>query len=251
MFAAPPKCTPSVTKTSLIVHLLGSLWYSFTIYDDLMHRNLPVFDKYAGRAQYLTMITLYFTFAASWFSFFVDLLQLTTKLLDSAEVSKDGYVKNSSLLISIRDNIMSTIVSTLCTFVPILYWSIVGIDLEGIHTEEVDKISPLFGWFNHAVHTIPLLYVIVLITSVNYEYVSLKFANYQLSIVIVGYISWMAYCAKHTGGVWAYAFLMKQSDTEFVIFILSCILILIGLYLTTRTIAATAWNYRRKKVKSN
>lgn len=251
MLAAPPKCTPSVTKTSLVIHLLGSLWYSFTIHNDQMYRNLPMFNRFGGRAAFLTMLTLYFTCVASWFSFLVDLIQFTTNLLDSVEMTKEGYSRNKSTLISIRDNIMSTIVCTFCTFVPIMYWSIAAVDLDGIHPEGTEEISPLFGWFNHAVHTIPVLYVIILTTCVNYEYASLKVACFEHSITIVGYISWMAFSARHTGGQWPYKFLMKQTDTEFVIFILSCIVVLIGLYLTTRAFASAAWNYRHYKIKDD
>ena len=245
MFASPAKCTPSVTKTSLLVHLFGTLWYSFAICHDRKYHDSYLFDGFGGRAQFLTMITFYFTFVANLFSFVVDCIQLATNLLDSVKLTKDGYPKNSFLLISIRDEFMSTWVATLCTFVPLLYWGIVATDIKGIHNDQIEEVTPLFGWFNQSLHTIPLLYAVLAISLVNYEYTSVKKVLLEISFFIVGYISWMAYCAQ-VNGAWAYDIIEHQNKAEFAIFISLCILILMIMHLITRAISSAVWNEGRR-----
>jgi len=239
------KCIPSVTRISLLIHLCGALWFGFTAYQDQMYHNAPIFNRFGGRAQFLTMITLYLTCAASALAFIVDLIQVTTKLLDTVKLTKDGYANNDSRLIALRDELMSSWVATLGLFVPLLYWGIAAVDLDGIHNAELEKITPLFGWFNHSLHTVPLLYSTLIVTLVNYEYISLRGMFMRASLLTGTYIPWIAYCAK-VNGVWAYDILEKQNRVEFVIFISFCVAILFILNLVSRKIATLSWNPRRR-----
>lgn len=248
MFTSPAKCIPSVTKTSLVLHFLGSLWYAFGIYHDRRyHIDAPIFNGFGGRFKYLTMISAYLTFIFSMVAFSVDLIQLTTTSLQPEEVTdKNGYTKNSSRLIRIRDELISCWVYLGCTIVPILYWGLIVVDYDGIHNEETEKRSPLLGWYNQFLHTIPLPYVVLLISCVNYEYRSVKRVFISTSLATIAYISWMAYCAK-VNGLWAYPILQKQTTPEFIVFIGVCIVIIMLLQLSGRKISSVIWSEQRRQ----
>merc|ERR1712168_1736100 len=106
-------------------------------------------------------------------------------------MTKDGYAKNSSLLIRIRDELISFWLYTLCTIVPILYWGLVIVDKKAMHSDEAEKRKPLFGLWNQFLPPIPLPYALILISFVNYENISARRMLFNCTALTVGYLSWM------------------------------------------------------------
>jgi len=248
MFATPTKCVPTVTFTSLLVHTLGALWYTACVYYDRFVRiPPPVFLVYGGRSQYLTMNTLYLTFAASVYAFCVDLIQYTThKLHPHCVATTNGYARNTSLLLRIRDELMSCWVYSSCTIVPIMYWGIVYFHKDGIHSQEVEKRMPLFGLWNQCVHTIPFLYAFLLLVFVNYEHIAVRRMLLNSSLFTLGYVSWMGYCAQQNG-YWAYPVIQKQNNVQFAVFLVLNVVVLMSLQAVGRKVAAIVWSEKRCK----
>jgi len=247
MTSSPVKCVPSVTRTSLLVHFLGSVWYACGVYYDHYYRNdIPQFQRFGGRYQFLTQINFKVTFLASVFALCVDVIQMTTKSLQrDVEITKDGYPPNTSILIRIRDELISCWVYALCTIVPILYWGLVLVDKKSMHSAALEKQVPLFGFWNHYVHSFPLLYVFVLITWVNYDNVSTRRMLFNCWALICTYLSWLWYCAQQNG-FWTYPIIQKQTRGQFVVFLCVCVGVLVVLQLVGRKWSASVWSPRRR-----
>ena len=246
MLASPVKCVHSVTKKSLFLHIMGTLWYCYGLYYDRMYRFIPSFQRFGGRFQFLTIICAHIVLVSSLYAFIVDFLQITFKLFDSSHESKsEGYPVNKSIMISIRDELMTCWVFNLCVFVSAIYWTIIVIDKEGIHPATHEDLMPLFGWFNQFLHTIPLIYAIMLITNINYEYPPIKRVFSLTFIFMVIYLLWLAYCAK-INGQWAYTFMMKQSNIQFALFICVCTGVLVFINLLGRKLSAMIWNEKKR-----
>lgn len=176
---------------------------------------------------------------------------MTTKSLQpDTNITKDGYPKNKSLLIRIRDELISFWVYAGCTIVPILYWGLVIVDKNSMHSAKIEKRMPMFGLWNQFVHTVPLPYAFALITFVNYENVSTRRMLSNCTATIVGYVSWMWYCALQNG-YWAYPIIQKQSSGQFVVFTGVCILVLVVLQLIGRKWSAMVRNPRRREDEIN
>ena len=235
------KCTASVTYTSFLLHFLGFVWYSFGLYHDRNYYSIPQFMAFGGRFQYLTLITAYFTWIVSGMASVIDLIQITTNYLEDSKPTSEGYVESKSKLINIRDELISLWVFTLAVFVCFMYWVICAIDPDGMRPPDIVKVIPLFGWFNQFLHTVPLFYVIILISMINYEYSNLQRVIFSLITFTSGYISWMWYCAT-ANGFWAYDFMGKLSNTEFCLFLIGCIGVVIAIYFAGRKYASLIWS---------
>jgi len=243
----PVKCYPAVTKTSLFLHILGTLCYSYGIYyDRINYRTYPKFETFGGRFKYLTMINVYFTFAASLVASLADVLQIAINWCDPLKAAQKKWhtKRETSPLIQLRDELMSCWVYLLCSVVTTLFWGIAFIDLEGIHSVEREKVSPLLGWYNQFLHTFPLPYALLLITCVNYEYKPLGNVFLKTTFAVIAYLSWLAYCAR-VNGVWAYGFLRKLSAMEFAIFVCFCNVVILLVQVVGRIIASLVWNKRK------
>ena len=240
MIVKPCKCTASVTYTSFILHIIGFIWYCVGLYHDRKYNTVPQIMAFGGRFQYLTAITAYLTWIVTGIASVVDLIQLTTNYCEDANKTSEGYVKSKSKLINIRDELITLWVFTLAVFVCIMYWILCAIDLEGMRPPEIAKVIPLFGWINHFFHTVPLLYVIVLTCSINYQYSDLPRVMFTLITILFSYISWMWFCAA-INGFWAYKFFGKLNNKQFVLFFIACFVFETSIYFAGRKLAALIW----------
>lgn len=250
VLAKPVKCIPSVTTTSLILHGLSFGWSCFGIYKDRTVYILPIFFEYGGRFQYLTMITAYFCWIANGIAFLIDLIQMMTGAFESP-MSSPPEKRKASFMIKLRDDLMSFWTFVLSTFVVLLYWGIAAVDLEGLHPEEHRKITPLFGWYNQYLHTTPIVITFIQIMYINYQYCGIPKALFFTATLGISYISWITHLAK-VKGYWAYGFMDKQTQGEFVVFVIACHMIFFSIYLIGRKIASSVWNedYRDKMMKA-
>ncbi|XP_057289807.1 androgen-induced gene 1 protein-like [Hydractinia symbiolongicarpus] len=242
MFAKPGKCAPSVTKTSCILHSSLFIWYCFGIYHDRCCYPFSENKTYGGRTKYLTHITAYLVWISSGVACFADLIQLTTNWLES----KSSKEESRSVILLVRDELMSFWAFTLSVFVCILYWGILYVDYDGMHSEAMEKISPLFGWFNQFLHTLPIIIAFILTICVNYQHPPI----WRILIYIVtlgsGYLSWINHCAK-MNGYYAYPFMNHQSSSEFIIFCIFCHFVFFFIYLIGRKFASYVWSAERSK----
>jgi len=245
MFTRPTKCIASVTVTSFLLHFSLFLWQLHGVYHNHLHINLPIFENYGGRLQFLTMITSYTMCVGAGFAAIVDIIQLVTGSLEEKRPSKDGFPSNSSTLISIRDEVMSFWVYNLGIFVSVLFWGIAAVDLESIHPEETNVIMPLFGWHNHFLHTLPLIIANMQVLYVNYNFPSISKALISALVFSVGYLAWMYKC-KTMNGSWAYDIMDKFDQSQFVIFIVACVVFFLILSLIGRKVGCIRWNEDKK-----
>ena len=246
MVSSPTRCVPSVTGTSFLLHLVAFSWCCYGTYNDRTKYAVPKYNDYGGRFQFLTMITAYICLVSYGIAFCVDLLQMVTGFLEKKEITKSGYPAHNSMLISLRDNLVTFWVFTLSTFVVILYWSLAYIDLEGVHPAEDRKVVPLFGWFNQYLHTVPIVTAFILITNVNYTYGSFKTSLFFTVTFGSSYFMWISHLAK-VKGFWVYGFMDKLSDTQFAIFIVACHIFLLVVYMFGRKVSAVCWSQEYKE----
>jgi len=244
----PSQCIPSVTWTSLILHLSAFLWYCFGVYHEAYHYRSPNFDSYGGRFKYFTVITEYLCIVVYGYSFLVDLLQITTGWLESTVThANNGRLKdNQSIFIRLRDYLMTVWISTLSIFVVIAFWGIAAVDVEGIHPASHQKRVPLFGWFNHYLHTTPGIIAIILLTCVNYRYGSISRSTASILTFGLSYVVWMWHVAGVTGN-WPYEFIDGLSREWWIAFVVVCLIVILMLDLLGRKISSIVWSEKRKR----
>ena len=223
-----------VTTKSLFTHVAGLIWCGFGVYYGRVHYNMPAFQKYGGRFQFLTMWASYLLFLGTAVGTVVDLSQLAKRRNEK----KNSFKKGSSLLL-LRDDFM-VIWATLNWLVPILYWSVAYFDREGIHSIEVESYYPFNGWYNHYLHSIPAFYVLLAVINVNYTHPPLTRALVYIIICFSAYISWLIWLAN-LNGVYVYPFLNKLSTEGFVIFIVSSCLLGFFVYLIIKFFSVILW----------
>ena len=132
IYSRPEKCVPCVSVTSLLLHAFGCLMYGYTIYFERYILQLKIFEFYGGRAQFLTMINLYGTFFATGYAVAIDIIQLLTSWLEDRNPTKEGYFPCNSLLLTIRNELISFWAYTLSVLVTVMYWSVIAVDVECI-----------------------------------------------------------------------------------------------------------------------
>lgn len=238
----PSQCIPSITWTSLILHMSAFLWYCFGVYHEMHYYRSPNFVSYGGRFKYFTMITEYLCFVVYGYCFLVDLLQMVTGWLESTHPTRNGRLKNDqSILIQLRDYLMTVWISTLSLFVVIAFWGIAAVDIDGIHPASHQKLVPLFGWYNQYLHTTPGIISITLLICNNYRYGSILRSTVSILSFGLSYVAWMWHLADVTGN-WPYEFIEKLSREEWVIFVVVGLFVILLLDLFGRKISATFWN---------
>jgi len=246
MLAAPARCIPSVTLRSFILHSIIFAWCSFGIYKDQTVYIIPKFKEYGGRAQFLTMITAYVCLVAYGIAFVVDLIQMVTGLLEDKKITTNGYEEHRSILISLRDDLVSFWAFTLSVFVVLMYWSLCYIDLDGVHPLESRKITPLFGWYNQYLHTVPIFNAFLLITNVNYGYGGIKKVIFNIILLGSGYFFWISHLAQ-VKGYWVYGFMDKLNKVQFGAFVVACHLIFFIVYAVGRKVSTSCWSQEYKE----
>ena len=245
IYSRPEKCVPCVSVTSLLLHAFGCLMYGYTIYFERYILQLKIFEFYGGRAQFLTMINLYGTFFATGYAVAIDIIQLLTSWLEDRNPTKEGYFPCNSLLLTIRNELISFWAYTLSVLVTVMYWSIIAVDVEGMHSAEFRKMVPLFGWWNQMCHTFPLIYANLLIILINYEYISRKKALIYAILYGIGYLTWLVHCYQ-VNGFWAYFFLAKLSVLQFAIFVVFTDAAMFLVFLLGKMISSIVWTKDRK-----
>lgn len=242
----PVRCLPSVTYRSFFLHLIIFAWCCFGTYKDRTVYILPKYSEYGGRFQYLTLITAYVGLISYGVAFFVDLIQILTGFLEDKKITKNGYPSHHSFLISLRDDLISFWTFTLSTFVSFMFWGLAAVDLKGIHTEEEERVSPLFGWYNHYLHTGPIINVFILITNVNYSYGSFTKSIIYTVILGASYFAWITYLEK-VSGYWVYPFLAKLTSIQFAVFCVACHFVFLVIYIIGRKVSSMFWTTECKE----
>ena len=178
---------------------------------------------------------------ASWFAFLVDLCYLNSK--DNTPKDMPG----KPTLITLRDKLMSSLVITLCTFIPALYWGTNVAGLEGINPQFPNPL----GWYNHAVHSIPFLYAYLLTKFVNYTFVPFGSAFMQVLGANVAYGAWVWWCFRTNKSVWAYGCLKRLGLGGFVGFVETCAALSYILHCVMRRLAYHTWTKESLKKYKN
>eukprot|EP00111_Clytia_hemisphaerica_P003986 TCONS_00011416-protein len=240
------ECTPSVTKSSFLLHSLAFAWSCFGIYHDRTHYISPNFKTYGGRFKYLTLCNAYISLLVYGFATLSDLYNVLTDD-KSKKFDKNGYPKvNQSRLIHIRDYVITTFVSSLSLVVVVMFWGVAAVDVEGIHPAEHQKLVPLFGWYNHFLHTTPALVTLALLTHVNYRFSSILESLTTVIGMGVLYFCWMSHLST-IFGEWPYGFLDNMPTEVFIVFILCVHGFIAVIHLFTRVISNIFWNEKLRE----
>jgi len=215
---------PSVTVRSFLIHITTFLWQLYGM------------SKYPG-AQ-LTQLTACVVLLSTGIATLVDFVHLVI-----------GSSKRSFMVV-IRDELMSFWCYTTGSFVPIMYWSIVMVDPQGIHSLALEKVRPMRGWHNNFLHTAPFFLASICILFVNYEHTSVKRALVNAILLGTGYTAWMYKC-KTMNGKWPYPFLDKFTMKQLTVFILCSNVLFFIMALIGRKIASLKWKVPSHEISKN
>ena len=225
--------TGNVTYTSFILHFIGFLWYCFGIYHDRNSYVLIIYDGYGGRFQFVTLITVYITWFATAFATVTDLIQ----------IRRNGYSRNISKFINIRDELMTSLVFTLCAFCCILFWMYYFID-PALFNPELAKVIPVTGWFNQFLHTVPFFYAVILTINVNYQYSTVVRSSFILMVAAIGLRTWVRHCGS-VNGYFGYPMLETLSPNLWYLFFTLCFIALFTINHSGRKMASLVWNKKK------
>ena len=240
MVSSTEKVTPYVSKISLALHLIGFIWYLCGVYYGFTLK-LPAYEFYGGKFQYITHITTYIVFFSTGLATVIDAVQIGTGALENHSASK----REISLILILRNDLVSFWSYTLATFVCLMYWGIAAVDLDGIHPVEIRSMLPINGYFNHFIHSVPIFYVNILIVLVNYELPGKKKATFYSAILVITYVSWLLYCDRVNQRS-AYKFMEKFSVAQFCMFVGFSILVFFGIYLLGKKFKDIIWTDNQK-----
>ncbi|KAB0793341.1 hypothetical protein PPYR_12961 [Photinus pyralis] len=125
-------------------------------------------------------------------------------LLNSFIGSNEINPKSKPPIRKLRDTIMAGIAFPMALFVSLMFWGIYAIDRELIFPRALE--SQHSSWLNHAVHTSPMVFVIVQMYASYHAYPSRKTGVTMTAVFLGTYIGWLHVVRARTG-VWVYPFL--------------------------------------------
>lgn len=222
-----------------MIHVLG-VYYG---------RSLPIPDRYdtfGGRWKYLTVLAQYLVLIGFSYSMLVDLFQF---LVGGLETGNERIGRQQSVLLRIRDSLMSFWVLITGMIVSVLYCTLAVIDLDGVHPKDYQEINPVFSLYNFYLHLFPLLFNVICVCLVNYQHHSIFMSFISTIVMTAGYSAW-AFLIHRKTGEWPYGFLNNNSDLENGVFFFFAGIAAFFLYLLGRKISDMAW-YKERIAKKN
>ena len=235
MLSSPRKL--SMTRTSFLIHLFGFISHCVGVYACNVTYVTPNHYTFAGPWKFLTVLTMYIAFFSTGFATFVDLLHLWTWSRDQS-----AQASIMSALLGIRDHLMSFWVFTTACTTTVLSNVIGYLDIDGVLPPHIQKIIPVFGWYNIYLHFYPMVYSLTAICLINYHFQSELRSFVLCTVLASGYTGWMV-VVKQYGGFWPYPLLERLSTVQFIMLtpiastILSCVV-----SLSLRRFASYTWD---------
>ncbi|KAF2358247.1 FAR-17a/AIG1-like protein [Trinorchestia longiramus] len=138
----------------------------------------------------------------------------TLCFLSNVFTSAQGKKRKTSFE-NVLDFLFSSIILPTAMFVAFTFWGLYAIDRELILPKIYDSFFPV--WLNHAVHTLPLVAVLVELLSVQRTFPTKKKGFLSIYIFFFIYLLWVVYIA-HTTGHWVYPVLQQMSTVPRLLF---------------------------------
>lgn len=237
----PSKYDIAFHAISLLVNIVGCGY-------ELKYIHLPMYSTYGGRFKFLTHLSQYLN--ALYFCFAVAVVLASQLALgrkddgdDLARPDSDGKLPRIiRALIHFRDCFFVSICFPLAVMVGLLFWGVTLAtwDNGGTTSRETRTIVPLFGLYNHYLHTIPLILSLTGIFLVKFRYPERKYGILAVSAFSLLYIAWFVHIGNHTG-YWMYPFIEHQKMGEFLLFVIGSALAAILVYIFGEKLSFFFW----------
>ncbi|XP_065162136.1 androgen-induced gene 1 protein-like isoform X2 [Atheta coriaria] len=141
-------------------------------------------------------------------------------------VAKDDQ---SHVLRRLQNRIMVSLAYPLAMFVGVTFWAIYLVDRELILPKAMDVFFPV--WLNHCMHTNIVVFMLIEFITTSYAYEP-RARNVKILLsVMVSYLIWLFVIYSATG-VWVYPILHVLSWPLKIAFIIGCLGLVLGLYVT-------------------
>ena len=244
----------SQRRISFLLYLAGAAINIAGCYYDRNYAELPSFRTYGGRAKYLTHWSQYLH---TIFCIYATLLEIGIGLGLTMSYGKRSFESSSKqvsneqneedhMLLKIRDYFFATVCFPFGVNVVILFWGITAVDPAGVAPLEVQKIVPLNGWYNHYLHTFPIIFDMLAVYFVYHQYPYRKLGILTTTMCGAAYLAWLLWIAK-AANFWTYPFLGELDVHEFIVFTLGAFSLSAFYYLIGERINYFAWIDDRKK----
>lgn len=190
----------------------------------------PFDDSFNGRAKFLTYNNLF--------------LQIIFFGL-STSCSLFGVIRSDMgpKMRRVTNFIFTSFAFPIGMLVSIAFWSLYAIDRKLIFPVILDSIMP--QWLNHALHTLPLISLLIEIYVTKHKYSTFTKGAFYNAAFMAFYISWTLYIAYHTDN-WVYPVLKMLSPLHRGMFIACNCLFSVFLYKIGEFLNSYFWSVRVK-----
>jgi len=211
--------------------------FSFFAYTDLTSISIPGHNNtYGGRYKFLTVLNLKLLILYYGWSTIMDMTYLFwSSISHTSKVNRQKFRKNCLR----RDYVFTSIVFPISCTVCILYWSIYAIAPNLIQSETARKYSPVNGFHNHAIHTVPIVSTLLECFCKQHR-LNVAFWKGSLGWFLAcgSYLLWVLWIA-YAADLWVYPFMRVMSaagKTLFFlfVFVFEACLYRVGITITTR-----------------
>lgn len=203
-------------KRKMKEFLYHAFVFTFFTYTDLSSIYIPgLSDTYGGRYKFLTILNLKLLILYyGWCTILDTTYILWSAVSKGSKVNRHKFRKNCIR----RDYVFSSIVFPISSTVCILYWGIYSIKPNLIQSEVARKYSPVHGFHNHAIHSMPILFTI-LECFITQHKLSVGFRKGCIGWILfcAAYLSWILWIA-YKANLWVYPFMRVMSTASKVLF---------------------------------
>ncbi|CAD5234574.1 unnamed protein product [Bursaphelenchus xylophilus] len=206
-----------MNQWAFVVNLGYSVFYIYTLWFDyqlnLVHPFLPIPGVYLSKLVWLTMVTFF---------------SLTVYHSVGAVLALSTPKKNSKFM-RYFDFVATSLLFPLATSVVVLFWSLFLYDQNTLIDEKAEFLLE-HEWFNHALHTTPLIGMTLDAIAWRHPRPHKKSALKAIFIFTVVYLIDI-HLVWFVSGFWAYPILGQLNNLERLAFILVCCTVIFAAFL--------------------
>ncbi|XP_066992578.1 androgen-induced gene 1 protein isoform X1 [Anabrus simplex] len=223
---------PSNNSLLLLIHVIGAVQFSFSVYYDWNFVKIPreasrMGSGYGGKLKFLTfwdaiLQAVYFTVC------------LANDFLGSNEVNP----KKVPFIRKLKDYMYCSVAFPVAMFVGLTFWGLMAIDRELVFPKALDPYFP--GWLNHVMHTNIMIFTVIemLVTFRQYPTRSKGLAGLTGFMCI--YLVW-THVIYFKSGEWVYPVLDVLNWGQRVVFFVALLMLGNILYIAGEFLNNTVW----------
>lgn len=224
----------------ILVHLLGALQFSYSVYYDWNYVVIPpsvsnIGSAYGGKFKFLTFWDAIIQSAFFW-------ICLINDFIGSNEIS----ARPKSSIRAFKDFLHSTIAFPLAVFVSVTFWGLYAIDRELVFPKALDAFFP--NWLNHVMHTNILIFTVVELICSFRIYPSRKKGLGALISFMLVYLIW-TFVIYAKSGHWVYPVMEVLNWPQRILFFVALLLFIQGIYIVGELLNRLVWGKELKMLE--